>query len=94
MEATSLKSFRTLNEPCGGNPIRDIQFSGSGDRFLVASGAWQAKLFDREGGQLVEYNKVGGVEQSVWITHSYQAVIYLGRPVLARSATHQVRNPY
>ena len=63
------KPFRTLDEPCGGNPvkiilnimtyhiltvsiylkIRDLQYSITGDQFLIASGSAQAKLYDREG---------------------------------------------
>ncbi|KAI9352068.1 WD40-repeat-containing domain protein [Obelidium mucronatum] len=53
----TFRPFRSIDEPCGGNPIRDLQFSNSGDQFLIASGANQAKLYDREGKMLTEYMK-------------------------------------
>ncbi|KAI8616061.1 WD40-repeat-containing domain protein [Chytriomyces sp. MP71] len=53
----AFRPFKSINEPCGGNPIRDLQFSPSGDQFLIASGSNQAKLYDREGNSLLEYNK-------------------------------------
>ncbi|KAJ1658695.1 hypothetical protein IWQ61_002103 [Dispira simplex] len=53
---TSLRPFRTV-EPFGEYQIRDVQFSHSGDRFLVASGACVPKLFDRDGDTLAEYAK-------------------------------------
>ncbi|KAJ3178211.1 hypothetical protein HDU87_003763 [Geranomyces variabilis] len=52
----SLKPFRSF-EATSGNPIRDIQFSMGGDQILVASSATQAKLYDRDGLELVEYSK-------------------------------------
>ncbi|KAI9340056.1 transcription factor [Zopfochytrium polystomum] len=54
---TNFRPFRTLSEPCGGYPIRDAKFSITGDRFLVAPGSEQIKLFDREGGKVAEYAK-------------------------------------
>ncbi|KAJ3285866.1 hypothetical protein HDU79_006976 [Rhizoclosmatium sp. JEL0117] len=53
----NFRPFRSIDEPCGGNPIRDLQFSNSGDQFLIASGANQAKLYDREGSMVCEYMK-------------------------------------
>ncbi|KAJ3065303.1 hypothetical protein HDU98_011328 [Podochytrium sp. JEL0797] len=53
----NFRPFREIDEPCGGNPIRDLQFSNSGDQFLIASGANQIKLYDREGSQVAEYMK-------------------------------------
>ncbi|TPX60548.1 hypothetical protein PhCBS80983_g01703 [Powellomyces hirtus] len=52
----SLKPFRSF-EATSGNPIRDIQFSPSGDQILVASSSAQAKLYDRDGLELVEFFK-------------------------------------
>ncbi|KAI8833777.1 WD40-repeat-containing domain protein [Chytriomyces cf. hyalinus JEL632] len=51
------RPFRSIDEPCGGNPIRDLQYSNSGDQFLIASGSNQAKLYDREGSSIAEYMK-------------------------------------
>ncbi|KAJ3195248.1 hypothetical protein HK101_000710 [Irineochytrium annulatum] len=54
---TRFRPFRTIDEPCGGNPIRDLQYSLSGDSFLIASGNAQAKLYDREGTAITEFVK-------------------------------------
>ncbi|KAJ3311891.1 hypothetical protein HDU76_003014, partial [Blyttiomyces sp. JEL0837] len=51
------RPFRSLDEPCGGNPIRDLRYSISGDQFLIASGSSQAKLYDREGSSITEYTR-------------------------------------
>ncbi|KAJ3350977.1 hypothetical protein HDU83_009294 [Entophlyctis luteolus] len=53
----TFRPFRSIDEPCGGNPIRDLQFSNSGDQFLIASGSNQVKLYDREGSAVCEYTK-------------------------------------
>ncbi|KAJ3300103.1 hypothetical protein HK104_004572 [Borealophlyctis nickersoniae] len=52
----SLRPFRSL-EPSSGNPVRDVQFSMSGDQFLVASTSSQVKLYDRDGLEIAEYVK-------------------------------------
>ncbi|KAJ3022627.1 hypothetical protein HKX48_005689 [Thoreauomyces humboldtii] len=52
----SLKPFRSF-EATEGNPIRDVQFSMSGDQILVASSSAQAKLYDRDGKQIEEFLK-------------------------------------
>jgi len=50
---TAFRSFRTI-EPAEGNQIKSIQFSASGDRFLVATGNCQAKIYDRDGSEIDE----------------------------------------
>ncbi|KAJ3401446.1 hypothetical protein HDV05_000452, partial [Chytridiales sp. JEL 0842] len=47
------RPFLGMDEPCGGNPIRDLQYSISGDQFLIASGSAQAKLYDRTGNEIL-----------------------------------------
>ena len=51
LDITAPRSFREI-EPWEGYPITDVQFSNSGDRVLVVSGAPRAKLFSRECEQL------------------------------------------
>jgi len=46
----SLRSFRTI-EPVEGNHIKSLQYSNSGDKFLVATSNCQAKIYDRDGFQ-------------------------------------------
>lgn len=50
------RSFRSC-EPCGGHVIHQLHYSLSGDSFLVASGAAQAKLLDRDGFEKAEFIK-------------------------------------
>ncbi|KAI8844762.1 transcription factor [Chytridium lagenaria] len=47
--------FRSID--LDGNPVREVQFSLSGDSFLVASGNSQARLYDREGSLINEFVK-------------------------------------
>eukprot|EP01119_Soliformovum_irregulare_P012578 TRINITY_DN3270_c0_g1_i1.p1 TRINITY_DN3270_c0_g1~~TRINITY_DN3270_c0_g1_i1.p1 ORF type:complete len:645 (+),score=174.21 TRINITY_DN3270_c0_g1_i1:200-1936(+) len=50
---TNLRSFREI-EPAEGNKIKSIQYSITGDRFLVTTGNSQAKLYDRDGHEKAE----------------------------------------
>ncbi|KAH6590513.1 hypothetical protein BASA50_006757 [Batrachochytrium salamandrivorans] len=52
----SMKPFRTI-EPSLGNPIRDVQFSTTGDQFLVVAATSQLKIYDRDGGFISEFPK-------------------------------------
>ncbi|KAI8819599.1 WD40-repeat-containing domain protein [Fimicolochytrium jonesii] len=52
----SLKPFRSF-EATSGNPIRDVQFSPSGDQILMASSSAQPKVYDRDGVEIVEFVK-------------------------------------
>ncbi|KAI9095137.1 WD40-repeat-containing domain protein [Phlyctochytrium arcticum] len=53
---STFRPFRTF-EASEGNPIRDVQFSSTGDQLLIASTSAQAKLYDRDGIEIVEYIK-------------------------------------
>ncbi|KAI8896988.1 WD40-repeat-containing domain protein [Globomyces pollinis-pini] len=51
-----MKPFKSM-EPEEGNPIRDIQFSNSGDSFLVAPSCWQPILYDKDGNEVHKFLK-------------------------------------
>ncbi|GAA5944878.1 hypothetical protein JCM3775_003545 [Rhodotorula graminis] len=53
---TSFKPFRTF-EARAGHQVLDVAFSPTGDAFLVATGATQVKLYDRDGLDIGEFNK-------------------------------------
>jgi WD40 repeat protein len=53
---STLKPFLEV-EPAEGNPIRDVQFSNSGDSILIAPSTWQPVLFDRDGKEVCLYQK-------------------------------------
>lgn len=50
------RPFRTL-EPCGAHQIRALEFSESGDQFLVVPASNRAKILSRDGAVLAEFNK-------------------------------------
>ena len=50
---SNLKSFRSI-KPCESHVIRNLEYSSTGDKILVISGSWQAKVIDRDGHELLE----------------------------------------
>ena len=52
----SLSSFRYI-EPLNGYQVKDLQWSNTGECFLVATAACMPKLYDRDGFQLSEFAK-------------------------------------
>lgn len=50
---SAMRSFRQL-QPCENHPIRDLQYSVTGDMILVISGNAQAKVLDRDGFEKLE----------------------------------------
>ncbi|KAL1691914.1 WD40-repeat-containing domain protein [Schizophyllum commune] len=50
------KPFKSW-EPAGTYYVHDVKYSNDGQRFLVASGTMQARLFDREGEELAAFIK-------------------------------------
>ncbi|CAG8618197.1 1593_t:CDS:10, partial [Dentiscutata heterogama] len=53
---SSFRPFRTI-KPCGDHQIHHLEYSLSGDQFLIISGTAQAKLYDRDGFEIEEYIK-------------------------------------
>ncbi|RHZ71872.1 hypothetical protein Glove_251g43 [Diversispora epigaea] len=53
---STLRPFRTI-KPSGDHQIHHLQYSLSGDQFLIISGSAQAKLYDRDGFEIEEYIK-------------------------------------
>ncbi|RGB25668.1 WD40-repeat-containing domain protein [Rhizophagus diaphanus] len=53
---SSLRPFRTIR-PCGDHQIHHLEYSLSGDQFLIISGSAQAKIYDRDGFEIEEYIK-------------------------------------
>ncbi|GAA5823064.1 hypothetical protein JCM11251_007472 [Rhodosporidiobolus azoricus] len=56
MNAAAFKPFRSF-EARAGHQVTDVQWSTTGDSFLVANGATQVKLYDRDGAEVGEFNK-------------------------------------
>ncbi|KAI0236779.1 hypothetical protein L0F63_001833 [Massospora cicadina] len=53
---SNMRAFRSF-EAEEGQPIHDLQYSLSGDQLLVIAGGTQAKLFSREGQEVVKFIK-------------------------------------
>ncbi|CAJ0761970.1 6948_t:CDS:10 [Entrophospora sp. SA101] len=53
---STLKPFRTI-KPCGDYQIHHLEYSLSGDQFLIISGSSQPKLYNRDGFEIEEYIK-------------------------------------
>ncbi|CAB3372342.1 Hypothetical predicted protein [Cloeon dipterum] len=53
---STCQSFRTLT-PCENHPIKNVQYSMTGDLVLIISGSSQAKILDRDGFEKAEYVK-------------------------------------
>ncbi len=51
-----LKPFRSVT-PKDGNYVNTLQFSSTGDRFIVATADSRAKIFDRDGFELSPWRK-------------------------------------
>lgn len=45
----TFKPFLTVEKAAGGTPVCDLQFTITGDQFLVCSGEMQGRIFDRDG---------------------------------------------
>ncbi|GAA6031509.1 hypothetical protein JCM8097_006490 [Rhodosporidiobolus ruineniae] len=56
MNAASFKPFRGF-EARAGHQVTDVAWNASGSEFLVANGATQVKLYDRDGAEIGEFNK-------------------------------------
>ncbi|KAG0349606.1 hypothetical protein BG004_000012 [Podila humilis] len=53
---TRFRPFRSM-EPCGAHQIHGLQYSISGDKILIISGEAKARIYDRNGVELAEYQK-------------------------------------
>ncbi|CAG8770743.1 41787_t:CDS:10, partial [Gigaspora margarita] len=49
---STFRPFRTI-KPCGDHQIHHLEYSLSGDQFLIISGTAQAKLYDRDGFEII-----------------------------------------
>ncbi|KAG9285405.1 hypothetical protein G9A89_010880 [Geosiphon pyriformis] len=53
---STMRPFRSLR-PCGDHQIHHVEYSLSGDQFLIISGSARPKLYDRDGFEIEEYIK-------------------------------------
>jgi WD40 repeat protein len=53
---TRFKPFRCI-EPCGSHQIHDLKYSTTGDKILIISGEAKARVYDRNGLEIAEYQK-------------------------------------
>ncbi|KAJ3029526.1 hypothetical protein HDV00_009551 [Rhizophlyctis rosea] len=72
------RPFRSI-EPAEGNPIRDVQWSISGDQLLVASTTSQPKIYDRDGSEIAEFVKGDPYIRDLRNTKGHVAALTGGR---------------
>ncbi|KAI8598008.1 WD40-repeat-containing domain protein [Dissophora ornata] len=53
---TRFKPFRSM-EPCGAHQIHELKYSITGDKILIISGEAKARVYDRNGMEVAEYQK-------------------------------------
>ncbi|KAF9434981.1 hypothetical protein BGZ76_007103 [Entomortierella beljakovae] len=53
---TRFKPFRSM-EPCGAHQIHELKYSLTGDKILIISGEAKARIYDRNGTEVAEYQK-------------------------------------
>ncbi|KAG0255948.1 hypothetical protein BG011_004843 [Mortierella polycephala] len=53
---TRFKPFRSM-EPCGAHQIHELKYSLTGDKILIISGEAKARIYDRNGVEVAEYQK-------------------------------------
>ncbi|KAK9498387.1 hypothetical protein O3M35_003032 [Rhynocoris fuscipes] len=75
---STMQSFRSLM-PCGNNPIKEVDFSSTGDAILVISGMSQAKVLDRDGHEIAECIKGDQYVSDMARTKGHTAPLTSGR---------------
>ncbi|KAF9915227.1 hypothetical protein BX616_006633 [Lobosporangium transversale] len=74
---TRFKPFRTM-EPCGAHQIHDLKYSPTGDKILIISGEAKARLYDRNGIEIAEYQKGDPYIRDLRLTSGHVASLTSG----------------
>lgn len=53
---TRFRPFRSM-EPCGAHQIHELKYSLTGDKILIISGEAKARIYDRNGMEVADYQK-------------------------------------
>ncbi|KAF9430674.1 hypothetical protein BGZ94_005104 [Podila epigama] len=71
---TRFRPFRTM-EPSGAHQIHDLKYSITGDKILIISGEAKARIYDRNGVELAEYQKGDPYIRDMRLTSGHVAAL-------------------
>ncbi|KAF9582544.1 hypothetical protein BGW38_000082 [Lunasporangiospora selenospora] len=74
---TRFRPFRSM-EPCGAHQIHDLKYSNSGDKVLIISGELKARLYDRNGVEIADYQKGDPYIRDLRLTSGHVAALTAG----------------
>ncbi|KAF9976190.1 hypothetical protein BGZ65_007931, partial [Modicella reniformis] len=74
---TRFKPFRSI-EPCGAHQIHDLKYSITGDKILIISGEAKARIYDRNGLEIAEYQKGDPYIRDLRMTSGHVAALTSG----------------
>ncbi|KAI1319808.1 hypothetical protein EDD11_003193 [Mortierella claussenii] len=74
---TRFKPFRSM-EPCGAHQIHELKYSLTGDKILIISGEAKARLYDRNGIEIAEYQKGDPYIRDLRLTSGHVASLTSG----------------
>ncbi|KAG0319754.1 hypothetical protein BGZ99_004946 [Dissophora globulifera] len=74
---TRFKPFRSM-EPCGAHQIHELKYSITGDKILIISGEAKARVYDRNGMEVAEYQKGDPYIRDLRLTSGHVASLTSG----------------
>ncbi|KAG0211686.1 hypothetical protein BGX28_007580 [Mortierella sp. GBA30] len=74
---TRFRPFRSM-EPCGAHQIHDLKYSLTGDKILIISGEAKARIYDRNGLEVAEYQKGDPYIRDLRLTSGHVAALTSG----------------
>ncbi|KAF9307137.1 hypothetical protein BGZ74_010628 [Mortierella antarctica] len=74
---TRFRPFRSM-EPCGAHQIHELKYSITGDKILIISGEAKARIYDRNGLEVAEYQKGDPYIRDMRLTSGHVASLTSG----------------
>ncbi|KAG0369607.1 hypothetical protein BGX24_002346 [Mortierella sp. AD032] len=74
---TRFKPFRSM-EPCGAHQIHELKYSLTGDKILIISGEAKARIYDRNGMEVADYQKGDPYIRDLRLTSGHVAALTSG----------------
>ncbi|KAF9274000.1 hypothetical protein BGZ88_003348, partial [Linnemannia elongata] len=74
---TRFRPFRSM-EPCGAHQIHELKYSLTGDKILIISGEAKARIYDRNGMEIADYQKGDPYIRDLRLTSGHVAALTSG----------------
>ncbi|KAF9905261.1 hypothetical protein EC991_001860 [Linnemannia zychae] len=74
---TRFRPFRSM-EPCGAHQIHELKYSLTGDKILIISGEAKARIYDRNGVEVADYQKGDPYIRDLRLTSGHVAALTSG----------------